>query len=49
MLYKENDRLDESQACREKAVLLRKELKPELADAPFAEKEFMKLCLWMLW
>ncbi len=49
ILFKERDRLDESQACTVKAARLRKELNPELADAPFEENEFMKLCLWMLW
>jgi hypothetical protein len=49
MLYRERNRLDESRICTEKAVQLRMELKPELAEAPIEEKEFMKLCLWMLW
>jgi len=49
MLYKEREREDESRTCAEKAAQLRRELKPELADAAFEEKEFMKLCLWMLW
>jgi hypothetical protein len=49
MLYEEREREDESRTCAEKAAQLRRELKPELADAAFEEKEFMKLCLWMLW
>jgi hypothetical protein len=31
------------------AVQLRSLLRPELADAPFEEGEFLKLCPWMLW
>jgi hypothetical protein len=49
MLYNERGRLDESQACKEKAERLRSKVRPELADALFEEGEFMKLCLWMLW
>ncbi|KAK4116309.1 TPR-like protein [Canariomyces notabilis] len=39
----------ESMACKDRALKLRAKLKPELADAPFQEAEFSKLCLWMLW
>jgi hypothetical protein len=31
------------------ALKLRGKLKPELAEKPFEESEFAKLCLWMLW
>ncbi|KAM4066810.1 tetratricopeptide repeat domain-containing protein [Hirsutella rhossiliensis] len=39
----------ESEKCKEKALELLAELKPELKDAPYEEAEFSKLCLWMLW
>ena len=39
----------ESLSAKEEAVKLRAKLKPEIAEEPFEESEFAKLCLWMLW
>lgn len=48
-LQHERGRHKESHTCKEMAESLRAELKPEAKGAPFAEEEFMKLCVWMLW
>ncbi len=48
-LYADKGMEAESKSCREKALELRKKLKPELDDAPFEEAQFSKLCPWMLW
>lgn len=48
-LQSERDMPAESEASRKLAVELRAAQKPELANAPFEEAEFAKLCLWMLW
>ena len=48
-IYADRGLQAESDSCRDKALGLRAELKPELKDRPFEEAEFAKLCLWMLW
>ena len=49
ILYSEKGIAAESENCKAQAIELRGRLRPEAKDAPFEEKEFMKLCLWMLW
>ena len=39
----------DADACKLRALDLRKKLRPQDMDAPFEEDSFMKLCLWMLW
>ena len=49
VLYDDRGMQAESESCKTRACDLRAKLRPEAIDAPFEEKEFMKLCLWMLW
>lgn len=49
VLYDENDRPTDSQACRSRAITLKDKLRPELKDGLFEKSEFMKLCPFMLW
>ncbi|KAJ9137354.1 TPR-like protein [Coniochaeta hoffmannii] len=49
VLYQVAGREQASRTARELAEKSRKELRPELAERPFTEEEFNKLCLWMLW
>ena len=39
----------ESEACKEKALELRRKVRPTDAGAPFTEESFGELCPWMLW
>ncbi|ELR03921.1 hypothetical protein GMDG_06452 [Pseudogymnoascus destructans 20631-21] len=49
VLYDENGRPTDSQACKSRAIALKDKLRPELKDGLFEESEFMKLCPFMLW
>ncbi|KAI0813657.1 P-loop containing nucleoside triphosphate hydrolase protein [Xylaria sp. FL0064] len=49
MIYASEHLQKESDACRDKALVLLAGLKPELRGAPFDEATSSKLCLWMLW
>lgn len=49
VLYEEKGLAAESKLYKVDALRLRNMLHPRLADAPFDEDSFMKLCLWMLW
>jgi hypothetical protein len=49
VLYEEKGMVAKGDSCKAQAMELRKKLRPQDANAPFEEKEFMKLCLWMLW
>ena len=48
-IYGRRDMPRECTSCKEKAMQTRASVKPELRDAPFEEREFSKLCVWMLW
>lgn len=49
VLYGAIDMEPEMELCKERALKLRGQVRPELVDAPFEEEEFVKLCPWMLW
>jgi len=49
ILCMERGLVPESESCRAQAISLREKLRPEAKDSPFEEREFMKLCPWMLW
>jgi hypothetical protein len=49
VLYEEKGSLEDSRACKERALEIRGRLRAQDKDASFEEEEFMKLCLWMLW
>ncbi|KAF2234366.1 TPR-like protein [Viridothelium virens] len=49
VLYAEKGMEVESRDCRARAVEIRNKLIPSSREAPFEEKEFNRLCLWMLW
>ncbi|KAF2488319.1 hypothetical protein BU16DRAFT_623622 [Lophium mytilinum] len=45
ILYNHKGMEAESQICKDRAIALRANLRPEAKDAPYEEAEFMKLCL----
>lgn len=49
VLCTERERIEDSRRYKALAEQVRRDVRPDLADHPCTEDEFMKLCLWMLW